>query len=212
MKAIFNQMPGKFPLPALLVLPLLALLLSLSGCSTPDNGDVMAGPDDNDGTNNVPGARLHVGDAIKISFDGLPDPWPSLDKTVNDDGTITLADIGTIKAAGLSTGELENVITTNYVPRIVNHLTVTVTAGTRVYYVHGEVVNKGRQEYVGQITVTKAITSAGDFTDFANRKNVILTRANGQRFKIDCVKIINGEAPDPPVYPGDQIEVKRRMF
>ena len=66
--------------------------------------------------------------------------------------------------------------------------------------------------YVGPITVSKAITSAGDFTDYANRKTIVLTRANGQRFKLNCVKILDGEAPDPPVYPGDQIEVKRRWY
>ena len=59
-----------------------------------------------------PAARLHVGDDIKISFDGLPsdNQMPTLDKTINEDGTITLADIGAIKAAGLTTGELENAI------------------------------------------------------------------------------------------------------
>jgi protein involved in polysaccharide export with SLBB domain len=81
-----------------------------------------------------------------------------------------------------------------------------------VYYVRGEVKSPGRQIYVGQITVTKAITSAGDFDDFSNKRNVILTRANGKRFVINCDKILNGDAPDPGVYPGDQIDVQRRMF
>jgi len=35
---------------------------------------------------------------------------------------------------------------------------------------------------VGEITLTKAITSAGDFTDFANTKKIWLTRADGRRF------------------------------
>jgi len=213
MKANFIDMPHKFPLKGLLlVLPLLALLFT-GGCSTPDYSGELAGPDGSD-TNAPAAARLHIGDAITIAFDGLPpeNPMPSVDKTINEDGTITLPDIGTIKAAGLTTGELETVITTNYVPRFLNHLSVTVTAGTRVYYVRGEVKTPGRQEYVGEITVTKAITSAGDFTDFANPHKVILTRTNGQRFTIDCQKILDGEAPDPGVYPGDQIEVKRRHF
>jgi len=212
MKAHFIDMPYKFPLKALLlVLPLLALLFT-SGCSTPDYSAELVVPDSS--TNLPPAARLHIGDTITIAFDGLPpeNPMPQVDKTINEDGTITLPDIGPIKAVGLTTGELETAITTNYVPRFLNHLSVTVTAGTRVYYVRGEVKAPGRQEYVGEITVTKAITSAGDFTDFANPSKVILTRSNGQRFTIDCQKILNGEAPDPGVYPGDQIEVKRRHF
>jgi protein involved in polysaccharide export with SLBB domain len=66
--------------------------------------------------------------------------------------------------------------------------------------------------YAGPITVSKAITSAGDFTDFANRSSVILTRSNGDRFKLNLNKILAGDQPDPPVYPGDQIEVGRRLF
>jgi len=192
-----------------LLLPLLALLFA--GCATQDYTAVMAPPSEGD-TNGPAGARLHVGDTITISFNGVPEPPITQEKSINDDGTISLSDIGIVKAAGRTTGELEQVIHDLYVPRIYLHLNVTVKAGDRVYYVRGEVKAPGRQVYVGQITVTKAITSAGDFTDFANPRNVILTRANGQRFKIDCKKILDGEMPDPGVYPGDQIEVKRSRF
>jgi len=208
----FNSIPSmlveKALLKALLALPLFMLL---AGCATPDYSGPMAAPNPDD-TNSVPAARLHVGDTIIISFDGLPDPIPSQEKTINEDGTITLADIGSVSAAGQTTGDLEALIYVQYVPKYYKHLTVTVKAGDRVFYVNGEVGNKGRQVYVGQITVTKAITSAGGFTEFANRKNVLLIRTNGQRYKIDCERIMQGEAPDPPVYPGDQIEVKRRLL
>ena len=189
-------------------LPLLALCLA--GCATHDYTALMD-PDQNS-TNILSAARLHIGDTISISFDGLPDPLPTQEKTINEDGTITLSDIGSVKAAGQTTGELEASIYVRYVPKYYTHLTVTVKAGDRVFYVRGEVNTKGRQIYVGQITVTKAITSAGDFTDYANRKNVLLIRANGQRYRINCNAILDGEAPDPPVYPGDQIEVPRRRL
>jgi protein involved in polysaccharide export with SLBB domain len=193
----------------LFLLPLLGLMLA--GCASTNNMDVMAPPDSTE-TNDLAAARLHVGDTVTISFDGLPTAKDPQDKTINEDGTFTLADIGTVKAAGKTTGELEDIIHDLYVPKIYTHLTVTVKAGDRVFYVRGEVVNKGRQIYVGQITVTKAITSAGDFTDFANRRDVVLTRANGKRYKLNCDKILDGEAPDPPVYPGDQIDVGRRKI
>lgn len=196
-------------LPLLLLLPLLSLMLA--GCSTPDYSAAMQPPGENE-TNDLAGARLHIGDTITISFDGVPTPPMAQDKTINDDGNITLSDIGTIKAAGKTTGELETTIHDLYVPKIYLHLTVTVKAGDRVFYVRGEVKAPGRQVYVGQITLTKAITSAGDFTDFADKKHVVLSRANGQRFTLNCDKILNGDAPDPGVYPGDQIVVERRMF
>jgi polysaccharide export outer membrane protein len=191
-----------------LLLPLLALLLA--GCATNDMSDI------DSQTNQLPSnaAVLNKGDTITITFDGLPaDALPApQDKTINDDGTITLADIGTITVAGKTTGEIETIIHDKYVPAIYKHLTVTVKAGDRVYYVRGEVKGPGRQIYVGQITVTKAITSAGDFTEFADKKSVLLVRVDGRRYKLNCDRILDGKDKDPQVYPGDQITVNRRYF
>ncbi|MDR3459104.1 MAG: polysaccharide export protein [Verrucomicrobiae bacterium] len=206
----FIPLSEKSLFKACLLLPMLALVLALAGCATPDYSEVMAVPTGD--TNELAGAHLQVGDTITITFDGLPNNPPPQEKTINDDGTITLADIGSVKVAGKTTGEVETAIHDLYVPRIYKHLTVTVKAGDRVYYVRGEVKAPGRQVYVGQITVTKAITSAGDFGDYANRNNVLLIRSNGKRFILNCNKILDGKAPDPGVYPGDQIEVRRKML
>ena len=51
---------------------------------------------------------------------------------------------------------------TSMCPKYYRHLTVTVNTGDRVYYVTGEVKQPGRQLYAGQMTVTKAITTAGE--------------------------------------------------
>lgn len=186
------------------------LVFGFAGCSTTDPTDVMDTPD----TPNVGAlARLSVGDTITITLVGPPDPQTPLEKPITDDGTITMPDVGRIQAAGKTPGQLEDAIHDKYVPAIYTHLSVTVKiTGDRVYFVRGEVHSPGRLVYVGPITVSKAITSAGDFTDFANHHRVYLTRSNGKRFKLDCDKILSGEAPDPPVLPGDQIEVKRRIF
>jgi polysaccharide export outer membrane protein len=193
---------------------LIAALLSLglAGCETPDYSKAMKSPgQDITGDTNV--ARLHIGDTVTITLTGVPDEPPPQEKPIKEDGSITLPDIGRVQAAGKTAGELEDLIHKLYVPAIYRHLNVTVkTSNDRVYYVRGEVRSPNRQIYVGQITVTKAITSAGDFTDFANRKKVFLIRANGQRFKLNVDAILNGDAPDPPVYPGDQIEVARRIW
>jgi len=163
------------------------------------------------GEANVP--RLHIGDVVSITFSGLPETVEPQDKPIKEDGTITLPDIGRVKAVGKTIGELEDTIHDLYVPKIYTHLNVTVkTSSDRVYYIRGEVKQPGRLIYAGAITVSKAITSAGDFTDFANRSKVWLIRSNGDRFKLDLNDILDGSQPDPPVYPGDQIEVSRRMF
>jgi protein involved in polysaccharide export with SLBB domain len=157
-------------------------------------------------------ARFHVGDTVTVTLSGLPELIEPHTEPIKEDGTITMPDIGHVPAAGKTAGELQNAIHDLYVPKFYLHVTVTVSTGDRIYYVRGEVKLPGRLIYAGETTVTKAITSAGDFTDFANRRNVLLIRANGQQIKVNCNKVLAGEAPDPPVYPGDQIEVKKSIW
>ena len=118
-----------------------------------------------------------------------------------------------VQAAGKTVGELEDAIHDLYVPKFVTHLNVTVKASSdRAFYISGEVKAPGRLLYTGDITVSKAITSAGDFTDFADRTDVILIRTNGDRFALNMNRILAGKDPDPPIFPGDQIKVGRRIF
>ena len=78
----------------------------------------------------------------------------------------------------------------------------------RYFFVKGEVRAPNRYAYGGGLTVSKAIASAGDFTEEANRKKVILVRANGGgKFTINLARV---DEPDPKVYPGDQIIVPRK--
>jgi polysaccharide export outer membrane protein len=186
------------------LLPLTAVFFA--GCAAnpvPDNG-----PDPE-----AQVAHFHIGDTVTVVFTGLPnDDLQPHEENIKEDGTITLDGIGPVKAAGKTAGELQTEIHGLYVPKLYTHLTVTVKTGDRVFFVTGEVKSPGRQIYSGQMTVTKAITSSGDFTDFANRKKVWLIRANGQRYKLNCNDIMDGSAPDPQVYPGDQIQVTRRLL
>lgn len=188
--------------------------LALGGCANhKPRADVMAPPGPEEAGNKGDLPRLHVGDTVTITFGGLPEPLEMQEKPIKEDGTITLPDIGRVKAAGKTPGDLEDAIHDLYVPKFYTHLNVTVkTSNDRVYYVRGEVKSPGRMIYTGPITVSKAITSAGDFNDFASRKDVMLIRANGDRFRLNINKILDGEAPDPPVYPGDQIVVDRSIL
>jgi protein involved in polysaccharide export with SLBB domain len=157
-------------------------------------------------------ARFHVGDPVSVIFSEAPTPIDPHNEPIKEDGTITLPYIGAVYAVGKTAGELQNEIHDLYVPKYYVRLTVTVTPGDLVYYVSGEVKGPGRQLYVGPTTVTKAITTAGDFTDFANHSKVWLIRANGQRIKVNYNRAIEDVSQDPPVYPGDQIQVLRRIF
>ena len=194
----------------------------LTGCYSSANDPIFS---DNPLSSEAPGAgattgpagseavaRFHVGDTVTVTLTGLPEQIEPHQEPIKEDGTITMPSIGRIQAAGRTAGELQNEIHDLYVPKYYRHLTVTVNTGDRVYYVTGEVRQPGRQIYAGQMTVTKAITTVGGFTDFANHKKVWLVRASGQRLKVNCDKAFQDPTLDPMVYPNDQVQVLRRWW
>ncbi len=208
---------------------LLAAGLFFTGCATPsslsgipDAGTVQTNvpatslanaPAAEESQGNTEVARFHVGESVNIIFSGTPDPteFPPHEETIKEDGNITLPLIGSVQALGKTAGELQKEIRDLYVPKYYVRLNVVVKPGDLIYYVRGEVKTPGRQLYVGETTVTKAITSAGDFTDFASHK-VTLIRANGQRVKVNVDKALEDPTLDAKVYPGDQVYAPRRIF
>jgi protein involved in polysaccharide export with SLBB domain len=156
-------------------------------------------------------AHFHVGETVSVAFSGPPDPIEPHEELIKEDGNITLPLIGSVKAVGTTAGELQKEIHDLYVPQYYVRLNVTVKPGDLVYYVRGEVKGPGRQLYIGETTVTKAITSAGDFTDYASHK-VTLIRASGGSVKVNVDKALEDPTLDLQIYPGDQITVPRRLF
>jgi protein involved in polysaccharide export with SLBB domain len=154
--------------------------------------------------------RFAIGDQVTVKFSGTIDQIPTHEERIKDDGTITLSLIGAVAAAGKTPGELQKEIKDRYVPDYYKRLTVVVTGEQRVYSVGGQVRSPGRQGYIGATTVTKAIQSAGDFTDFAAKRRVKLTRADGKTSTVDCKKAAADPSLDLPVYPGDKIDVPMR--
>jgi len=138
-------------------------------------------------------------------------PVPSATK-VREDGTITLMLNQPFVAAGKTSGDLEREIRAAYVPKFYVTMTVTVFMQNGFYFVDGEVKSPNRYPYAGKTTVSKAIASAGDFTEYANKKKVTLTRTDGHRLIINCIKALGDPTLDVEVYPNDRIHVPRRLF
>jgi protein involved in polysaccharide export with SLBB domain len=156
------------------------------------------------------GDIIRTGEMIHIVFSDTPQTIPPVDDKVKDDGTITLMFDRTLKAAGKTPGELAKDIRRTYVPDYFAQMTATVIRDVmRTFYVDGEVKAPSKQPYTGPITVSQAITSAGGFTDFANKRKVRLTRANGKIEMINCKELMDHPEKDPEVYPGDKVYVPR---
>ena len=193
---------------------LVATVLMAAGCETtrPRPVNPVAG------TNEVPLTvnstdSLEPGNQITITFSGLstiPIPYSC---RIREDGTISPPYLKEpIIAAGKTIGELERELEKEYVPAIYKTINVTIRTTDRFFYVGGEVRQPSRQIFIGRITVTQAIQSAGDFTDFADQREVRVIRATGKVDIIDCKAALDDPTRDLPVYPGDNIVVGRRLF
>jgi protein involved in polysaccharide export with SLBB domain len=157
-------------------------------------------------------AVIHAGEAIEVTFSDLTPPVNPIDMRVKDDGTITLLFNEVFSAVGKTTSELEKEIRARYVPKYYVNLTVNVRQLEQFYFVGGQVKQPNRYPYAGPTTVTKAIQSAGDFTDFANKKKIKLTRPDGTSSTINWFKAQDDPRLDLPVFPGDKIHVPQRIF
>ncbi|HEY2082231.1 MAG TPA: polysaccharide biosynthesis/export family protein [Verrucomicrobiae bacterium] len=160
------------------------------------------------------GNLFHIGDPITVSFVSIGsgmDIMPPHSERIHEDGTITLSLIGSVAAAGKTAGQLQKEIHDLYVPKYYTDLNVTVKGETSYFYVDGEVVNRGAKEYPGDMTIVKAISVAGGFTDFAKKSKVRLTRG-GHTETIDVARAIKDPRYDVPVFAGDRINVPRRIL
>ena len=193
---------------------LLAVVLFAAGCETTRPQPVNLGG----GTSDVPlpvnsADSLEPGNQITITFSGLSTiPVPYICR-IREDGTISPPHLkNPVTAAGKTIGELESELEQAYVPDIYKTINVTIKTADRFFYVGGEVRQPSRQIFIGRITVTQAIQSAGDFTDFADQRSVRVIRASGEVDIVDCKAALDDPTKDLTVYPGDNIVVERRLF
>ena len=191
--------PAKTPVAAVTTTPVAAV------------GTVPGGPIDNDV---LASGIIKPGDMLKITFSDLPPPQMApIEQRVKEDGAITLLLNQEFTAAGKTRGELEREIRKRYVPDLFRALTVNVEplSATQFYYVDGEVKMPDRQVYISRMTVLKAIASAKGFTDFAKKTGVVLTRLDGRKITVNCIKAQKDPKLDLEVFPGDKVWVPRRV-
>jgi protein involved in polysaccharide export with SLBB domain len=191
----------------------LAAVLLLSACGTPKSTTTgsFGGPGEE-----IRGAssRLRTGDQLQVRIEtgsGAGATPQIYDVSIDENGEISLTLIGRIKAEGATVGELTERIQASYVPRYYVHCNVIVLVTVRFFYVGGEVRAPSRYNWTEDITLLKAINTAGGFTDYANRGKVEVTRGKEKK-TFNCEDLRQHPDKDIAILPGDTVYVPRSIF
>ena len=156
-------------------------------------------------------AQLRPGDSLTVALQGVPDPSTN-SVQIDEQGLISLPFVGTLVAAGIATDELSQRIRETYVAKLIyTTVDVAVTVTERYIYVGGEVQRPGRIIWTPDLTVAKAIQSAGGFSLYAKETAVNLVRED-RAYSIDVKLAQKNPSQDPRLVPGDSLQVPRSPF
>lgn len=149
--------------------------------------------------------KISTDDEISITVFNEPDL--SVKKTkVGTNGTVSIPLIGQITVKGLTITEIENQITNKLLDGYLKKPNVTVSITEyRPFYINGEVKKPGSYSYRKGLTVEKAITLAGGFTERASRSAISLVGEKDKRFN-------KAVSLNDVVKPGDVITVSESFF
>jgi len=159
--------------------------------------------------------HLRPGDEIEIKFFYHPDLNERL--MIGPDGKISLQLIDQILAAGLTTFQLDELLTREYAKYLENYsinVLVREYSGLRVY-VGGEVVRPGFVSLKGNLSILQSIFAAQGFKETAKPENVILIRKGPENrplaMAIDLGPVISGEQMENDIYlmPADIVYVPK---
>jgi protein involved in polysaccharide export with SLBB domain len=149
--------------------------------------------------------RLAPGDKLRVTVFG--EERLSGEYQIDNGGSLSLPLMGTIRAAGLTKSELEQVITTQLKTQYLRNPKVTVdVVSYRPFYVLGEVQKPGEYQFRSGLNVLSAIAIAGGATYRAAPSKVLIQRSGTTQEK---------EYPQSStvlVMPGDVVRVPERFF
>jgi polysaccharide export outer membrane protein len=138
------------------------------------------------------------------------EPDFTLPAAVRPDGKITMPLIGDVQAADQTPQQLTKKLT-DLLSKYLNNPDVNVTVNevrSKRYYIDGEVGRPGLYLLVTPTKILEALSTAGGFRDFANKKKIRILR-NGQILHFNYNEVIKGRNLDQNIYiePGDHIIV-----
>jgi polysaccharide export outer membrane protein len=153
---------------------------------------------------------IGVEDELQIAV--WREPELSAVVVVRPDGMITVPLVNDIKAAGLKTEELQNLLVEK-LKGFVNEPQVTVIVRaikSRKVHLVGEVGHQGTYPLNGDMTALELLAEAGGLGPFAKADSIyILREQNGKRIRIPFhyKKAVAGKSENVPLQPGDVVVV-----
>lgn len=154
--------------------------------------------------------RLVPGDKLRIEV--YKDPQLSQSLQIRPDGRITMPFLGDIEAAGRSSIELRDSLTTALKEYMTNPVVTVIVVETQAptAFVMGEVNHPGAVPIQGTLTVLQALALAGGLKDFADAKNIRVLRtgvAGMQTIGFNYKDALRGVGQPVYLRPGDTVVV-----
>jgi protein involved in polysaccharide export with SLBB domain len=149
----------------------------------------------------------HLSSDDEISITVFNEPDLSISKIkVGTNGSISMPLLGQVIIKGLTITELEQELTRKLLNGYLKKPDVTVSISEyRPFYISGEVNRPGSYPYRKDLTIEKAVTLAGGFTERASKSTILLVRE-------DTKRNVTSALLDNAVRPGDVITVSESFF
>jgi len=177
---------------------LLVMLVPLAGCSLsgrPATYEVdVKGP-----------YQLDTGDVVRVLVYG--DEALSKSYRVDDSGKVALPLVGPISVRGRTTETASARISAALANGFMRNPNVSVEVEQyRPFFIQGEIKTAGQFTYVYGMTVRAAISTAGGYTETADRGSALVYHRRGNEMVKSKVDL------DFPIYPGDTIVILERWI
>jgi polysaccharide export outer membrane protein len=193
------------------------VLLALAACTGGSRGgpipyNVSLGAPDSEAVQTIEADyRLGPMDTVRVSVFQVQDLTGDFE--IDLMGNIAMPLIGTVKAADMTTTQLDQLITVKLGEKYLQNpdVAVSLKASTRRNItVDGAVASPGLYSINGPTTLLQAIAMAkGVLEDGNPRRVAVFRQIDGKRMAaaFDLTSIRRGEMPDPQVYRGDIVVV-----
>lgn len=148
---------------------------------------------------------LDTGDVVRVTVYGEAELTKSY--RVDDGGNIMFPLVGPVQVRGMTTRMAAAQLAAALANGFMRNPDVAVEIETyRPFFIQGAIKNAGQFVYVYGMTVRAAISTAGGYTDTADRRRAVIYRRQGKAMAKGTVEL------DFPIYPGDTIVIQERWF